>query len=53
MKLQVTHDVFPENEILINADSWCDIGSHMVREWMLVSVQGDAAVCEDCWEHYN
>lgn len=52
-KLEVTHDRFPENEILINADCWCDIGSHKVPEFMMQSVQGDASVCADCYDHFN
>ena len=51
--LKVKHDLHPENEILINADCWCDIGSHYVPEWMMQNVEGDAGVCEDCYEHYN
>lgn len=51
--LEVKHDRYPENEILINADSWCDIGSHKVPEWNMQNVLGDAAVCADCYEQYN
>lgn len=55
IKLPVKHDVSPENEIAINP-VWCDIGSHKVSEWQMQgssSILFDAAVCEDCYEHYN
>lgn len=51
--LEVNHDRYPENEILINADCWCDIGGHKVPEWMLQNIQGDASVCEDCYDNFN
>jgi len=41
------------DEFIINADCWCDIGGHKVPEWMMQNVQGDAAVCSDCYDHYN
>lgn len=52
MKLKVIHDMFPENEVIINA-VWCDIGSHKVSEDDLVAIAGDATVCEGCYDHYN
>ena len=54
-KLQVTHDRYPENEVVING-VWCDIGSHMVNEndmRQASSVLFDANVCEGCYDHYN
>lgn len=51
-KLEVKHDRYPVNEIPINADCWCDIGSHKVPEWMIRTV-GDVGVCDDCYEHFN
>lgn len=52
MNLKVKHDLFPENEAVINA-VWCDIGSHKVSEDDLVIIAGDAAVCSACYDHYN
>lgn len=52
MQLKVKHDVFPENEIIINADCWCDIGGHKVQEWMLHNTRADAGICEDCWDNF-
>jgi hypothetical protein len=52
MNLKVTHDVQPENEVIINA-VWCDIGSHNVSEDMLVAIAADATVCEGCYDHCN
>lgn len=51
--LQVKHASFPENEIAINADAWCDIGGHKVPEWSLQNLQGDAQVCEGCFDHFS
>lgn len=42
-----------QDELIINADSWCDIGSHKVPEWNMQNVQGDASVCADCYENFN
>ena len=50
-RLTVTHDQFPENEIVING-VWCDIGSHKVREEEM-RFSEDAAVCHDCHDHFN
>jgi hypothetical protein len=52
IKLDVKHDHFPENEVVING-VWCDIGSHKVSENDLHNNSSDASVCEDCWEHFN
>jgi hypothetical protein len=41
------------DELIINANCWCDIGGHKVPEWMLHNTMADASVCEDCWEHFN
>lgn len=42
-----------DDELIINADCWCDIGCHKVPEWNLQNVQGYASVCADCYEHFN
>lgn len=52
MKIKVTHDVQPENEIFINADCLCDFCQTKYPEWMMHSV-GDVQVCEACYDHYN
>lgn len=41
------------DELIINADCWCDIGSHKVPEWHMQNVQGDVSVCADCYDHFN
>lgn len=52
--LQVRHYSSDYNdELIINADSWCDIGGHKVPEWLLHNTRADANVCEDCWQHFN
>jgi len=53
MPLKVTHDVQPENEILINAHYWCDIGNHKVPEWMLQNTRTDVQMCTDCWNNFT
>lgn len=51
--LVVMHDLYPENEVVING-VWCDIGRHIVSEGEIVSINNnDAAVCEGCYEHHN
>lgn len=52
VKLIVKHDTHAY-EVLINADCWCDIGSHYVPEWMMMNLATDANVCEECYEHYS
>lgn len=51
-KIEVKHDLYPINEVIINA-VWCDIGSHKVSEDDLVAIAADATVCEGCYDHYN
>lgn len=51
-RLEVQHDRFPENEIVING-VWCDIGSHKVREDELVRMNVDATCCEGCYDNFN
>lgn len=41
------------DEMIINADCWCDIGGHNVPEWMLHNTMADANVCEDCWDNFS
>jgi formylmethanofuran dehydrogenase subunit E len=52
MKLKVTHDVQPENEIFINATEHCDICGNNYPE-DLMRYLADVAVCEGCYDHYN
>lgn len=54
MKLEVKHLQSDYNdEMIINADCWCDIGSHKVPEWNLQNTRTDASVCADCYENFN
>lgn len=50
-RLDVTHDIQPENDVAINP-VWCDIGGHQVSEWEIRSI-GDTECCEDCFEYFN
>lgn len=52
MKLPVKSDI-TVYEVKINADCYCDMCGEYYNEEEMKSVQGDAAVCEYCWEHYN
>ncbi len=49
--LKVRHG--QENEISINANSWCDIGGHKVPEYLMVHGMFDPQICEDCFDHFN
>lgn len=49
--LEVKHDRYPENEIVINGID-CDFCGEKVPEDMIRSY-GDPWVCDDCYEHYN
>ena len=41
------------DDLIINADSWCDIGSHKVPEWNMQNMGSlDTSCCADCYEHY-
>jgi hypothetical protein len=51
-KLEVKHDQFPENEIIINA-VWCDIGGHKVYEDEMRYGPYDASICFDCYDHFT
>lgn len=51
--MQVTHDTQLENEILLNAHYWCDIGGHKVPEWMLQNTSVDAQMCTDCFDSFT
>jgi hypothetical protein len=50
-KLEVKHDQFPENEVIING-VWCDIGGHKVHEDEM-RFSEDASVCNECHDHFN
>jgi hypothetical protein len=51
VKLSVKHDLFPENEIIING-ARCDIGGHKVHEDEM-RFSEDAAVCQDCHDAFT
>lgn len=50
--LAVKHDTFPENEIFINANSWCEYCARNYPEWMTRTI-GDISVCDGCYDHFN
>lgn len=54
IKIEVKHDQFPTNDVVINP-VWCDIGSHMVseEEMAYTGPMIDASVCQGCYDHYN
>ncbi len=52
MKLKVTHDISPENEIIVNS-VWCDIGGHKVHEDEMRFGPSDASVCYECYDHFT
>lgn len=53
IKLPVKHLTSDyDEELIINADSCCDLCQTKYPEWNVHSV-GDLTVCEGCYEHYN
>lgn len=51
-KLKVAHALQPENEIFINANSWCEYCARNYPEWMTTTV-GDISLCDGCYDHFN
>lgn len=49
-KLEVKHDHFPENEIVINGVE-CECGFNEHPD--LIHYVGDTAWCDACYDHYN